>query len=72
MPMMKNTMITLIGYISSFKVVTMNIKSHQRWIKEINKYINNQTDEEVIKFALSYTLQSLRANENMERFKWKE
>ena len=65
-------MTTLIGYISSFKVVIMNIKSHQRWIKEINKYINNQTDEQVVKFALSYTLQSLRANENMERFKWKE
>ena len=50
----------------------MNIKSHQRWINEIRNYLNNQTDEEVIKFALSYTLQSLRANENMERFKWKE
>ena len=54
MPMMKHTMTTLIGYTSSFKVVTMNIKSHQRWIKEINKYINNQTDEEVINLDLEF------------------
>ena len=49
----------------------MNIKSHHHWIKEISKYVDNRTDEEIVKFALSYTLQSLRANEDMERFKWK-
>lgn len=49
----------------------MNIQSHNHWIKEIKKYKKELTDEEIIKFSLSYTLQSLRANENMERFKWK-
>ena len=46
------------------------IKSHQHWIKEIKKYRGDYSDDEIIKFALSYTLQSLRAGENMERFKW--
>ena len=49
----------------------MNIKSHQKWIDEIRKYRGNYTDEEIIKFSLSYTLQSFRNNENMDRFKWK-
>ena len=48
----------------------MNIKSHNHWVKEIQKYKSDLTDEEVVKFALSYTLQSLRHGENMNRFKW--
>lgn len=49
----------------------INIKSHQKWIDEIRKYRGEYTDDEIIKFALSYTLQSLRNNENMDKFKWK-
>ena len=50
----------------------INIKSHQKWIDEIKKYRKGEyTDDEIIKFALSYTLQSLRNNEDMDRFKWK-
>lgn len=48
----------------------MDIKSHQRWIEEIRKYIGDKTDEEIVKLSLSYTLQSLRTKENFNRFKW--
>ena len=50
----------------------MNIKSHQRWINEIQKYRGNYTSEQIIKFSLAYTLQSLRNGENIDRFKWEE
>lgn len=46
------------------------MKSYQHWINEIRKYEKEHTDNDIIKYALSYTLQSLRANENMNRFKW--
>lgn len=45
--------------------------SHNHWIKEIKKYLNNDvSDEDVIKLSLSYTLQSLRYGEDFNRFKW--
>ncbi len=47
------------------------IWNHYSWIKEIRQYIN-RTDDEVIRYSLAYTLQSLRNNENMNRFKWEE
>ena len=50
----------------------MSIKSHNHWIKEIRKYVGDKTDEEIIKFSLSYTLQSLRAEEDFNRFKWSD
>lgn len=49
----------------------MSIKSHSHWINEIQKYRSDLSDEDVIKFALSYTLQSLRKNEDFDRFKWR-
>ncbi len=49
----------------------MSIKSHNHWIKEIRKYVSDKTDEEIIKFSLSYTLQSLREKEDFNRFKWR-
>ena len=42
----------------------------QRWIDEIKPYLNTESNAEVLKYALSHTLQSLRNNENMDRFKW--
>lgn len=48
----------------------MDIQSHNHWIKELSKYLPNHTEEDIIKYALSYTLQSFRHNENTERFKW--
>ena len=42
----------------------------QRWIDEIKPYLGTKLDAIVLKYALSYTLQSLRNNENMDRFKW--
>ena len=48
--------------------------SHNHWIKEIKGFLNNIddiTDEDVIKFALSYTLQSLKYGEDFNRFKWR-
>ena len=49
----------------------MNLKSHNRWIKEIGKYIDEENEDFIVRFALSYTLQSLRAGEDMHRFKWR-
>lgn len=34
------------------------------------KYTGEEDVYNVIQFALSYTLQSLRDNEDIERFKW--
>ena len=47
-------------------------KGHEHWIKELQKYdeMKSKTDREVIIYALSYTLQSFRNNEDMNRFKW--
>ena len=47
-----------------------DIEHIQRWINEIKKYDNTKSDKDIMKFALAYTLQSLRNNENMNRFKW--
>ena len=44
----------------------------QRWIDEIKPYLGTELDAIVLKYALSYTLQSLRNNENMNRFKWSD
>ena len=46
--------------------------SHSHWIKEIGKYTGDTDVRNTIIFALSYTLQSLRANEDFDRFKWDE
>ena len=43
---------------------------HSKWIDEIGYYINKTDDVDIIKFALGYTLQSLRANEDIHRFRW--
>lgn len=47
---------------------------YDRWIKEIKKYIDNEdfeyNEEFIIKFCLSYTLQSLRNGEDLKRFRW--
>ena len=43
---------------------------HNNWVGEIKKYINVDDEINVVKFALSYTLQSLRAGEDINRFKW--
>lgn len=47
-----------------------DIEHLQRWIDEIKPYLDTKLDAIVLKYALSYTLQSLRNNENMDRFKW--
>lgn len=46
------------------------IETHSHWVKEIGKYTNEANFDNIIKFALSYTLQSLRAGEDINRFKW--
>ena len=51
-------------------------KHYQRWIHQIKKYVEESNpnfeynDDFIIKIALSYTLQSLRNNESLERFQW--
>ena len=46
--------------------------SHLRWVKRIGKLIEEDDTRNIIIFCLSYTLQSLRAKEDFNRFKWKE
>lgn len=46
--------------------------SHLRWVKRIGQIIEEDDTRNIVIFALSYTLQSLRANEDFNRFKWKE
>lgn len=48
----------------------MNIDSHHRWIEEIGELIGEEDDGNIVRYALSYTLQSLRAGEDMHRFRW--
>ena len=50
----------------------MNLDSHNHWIVEIKKYLGDFSDDEIVKYALSYTLQSLRNGEDMNRFKWSD
>lgn len=45
---------------------------HSKWIEDIGKYIHQDDNVDIIKFALSYTLQSLKAKEDINRFKWNE
>lgn len=51
----------------------MNNFSHYHWINEIRRLLkngNNVSDEDIVKFSLSYTLQSLKYGEDFDRFKW--
>lgn len=49
---------------------------YDRWIKQIKKYVEKTNEdfeyneEFIIKLCLSYTLQSLRNNEDLKRFQW--
>lgn len=45
-------------------------EQNQRWIDEINKYVQLNDADLIIKMSLSYTLQSLRHGENIKRFQW--
>ena len=47
----------------------MNVDSHNHWINEIKKYVD-LSDEEIIKYSLSCTLQSLKGNGDMSSLKW--
>lgn len=53
-----------------------DIHHYDRWMQQIKKYIEktnegfDYNEEFIIKFCLSYTLQSLRNNENLKRFQW--
>lgn len=47
-----------------------DVEHIQRWIDELKPYVNAESDKIVLKFALSYTLQSFRNGEDMNRFKW--
>lgn len=46
--------------------------SHVHWIKEIGEFLHEDNPHNIIKFSLAYTLQSIRAGENLDRFKWDE
>lgn len=57
-----------------FEKNTDDAYHYDRWVKEIKKYIDNEdfeyNEEFIIKFCLSYTLQSLRNGEDLKRFRW--
>lgn len=46
--------------------------SHIHWVKEIGEIIGKDDVRDIVIFTLSYTLQSLKAGEDVNRFKWKE
>ena len=46
------------------------LNNRKRWVDDIKKYINECDDWNIIQFCLSYTLQSLKNGEDMDRFKW--
>ncbi len=46
--------------------------SHLRWVKRIGEIVGENDTRNIIIFCLSYTLQSLREEEDFDRFKWKE
>ena len=46
------------------------VYKHHKWVEDLHSYLPNQSDESIIEYCLSYTLQSLRNGENMDRFKW--
>lgn len=50
----------------------INIDSHNHWVREISEIIDEDNMDNVVKFALSYTLQSLKHNKDevFTRFKW--
>lgn len=50
--------------------LNMNVESHKQWIEEIKKYLTDYSDEDIVKYSLSFTLQSLRNNIDMSMFKW--
>ena len=53
-------------------MMMINIDSHSHWVREISQIIDEDDMDNVVKFALSYTLQSLRYNKDevFTRFKW--
>ena len=50
----------------------MDLGTHNKWVKELGNYLRNHTNKDIIKYTLSYTLQSFRYEEDMNRFKWEE
>lgn len=46
------------------------MKGHQHWIERLSNYLPNRSDKDIIKYCMSYTLQSFRYEEDMNRFKW--
>lgn len=54
--------------------ITKNLNefSHVRWVKRIGDMIGEDDTRNIIIFSLSYTLQSLKAGDNFNRFKWKD
>ena len=44
--------------------------SHVRWVREIGDFLKEDDFHNIVKFSLAYTLQSIRAGENLDRFKW--
>lgn len=46
-------------------------KHYQRWIDQIKEYVDSDDEVFIVKIALAYTLQSLRAGESLKRFQWR-
>lgn len=48
-----------------------SVNNREKWINEIKKYTGEKDTANVIQYALSFTLQALRAGDE-NRYKWKE
>lgn len=47
-----------------------DLGTHNKWIEELHSYLPEHSDKDIIKYCLSYTLQSFRSRQNMDKFKW--
>lgn len=48
----------------------INVASHNRWLKRIGKIIGDDDPRNIVLFCMAYTLQSLRSEEDLDRFRW--
>lgn len=52
-------------------VFDLNLNRRFKWVNEIKELLGEDSTDNVIQFCLSYTLQSLRFDQNeVNKFKW--
>ena len=47
-----------------------NVANHNKWVKQVGEYIGSEDTRDILLYCIAYTLQSLRSEEDMTRFRW--